>query len=157
PGFEDPLPLFIDLTAPYRTAAMADHLPKWKEQMDPALHLRVSHGEKMSAVEWERATHRRTALWHVVRRFFERFDVLVSPTTSVAAFPIGVAPPAEIDGRRIETQLQWFPFTSPFSIPGQPAITVPAGLTADGLPVGLQIVGPRYGDAVVLRAAAAFE
>ena len=157
PGFADPMDLFIDLTAPYRAAAMADHLPKWGDQMDPFLHLRIDHGEKMSAVEWERATHRRTALWHVVRRFFERFDLLLTPTTSVAAFPIGVSYPAEIDGRRLENQLQWFPFTFPFSITGQPAVTVPCGVTAEGLPVGLQIVGPRYGDALVLRAAAAFE
>ena len=157
PGFADPMDLFIDLTAPYRAAAMADHLPKWGAQMDPFLHLRIDHGEKMSAVEWERATHRRTALWQTVRRFFERFDLLVTPTTSVAAFPIGLSYPAEIDGRRIENQLQWFPFTFPFSITGQPAITVPCGFTAEGLPVGLQIVGPRHGDALVLRAAAAFE
>jgi Asp-tRNA(Asn)/Glu-tRNA(Gln) amidotransferase A subunit family amidase len=157
PGFADPMDLLIDLTAPYRAAAMADHLPKWGDQMDPFLHLRIDHGEKMSAVEWERATHRRTALSHTVRRFFERVDLLVTPTTSVAAFPIGLAYPAEIEGRRIENQLQWFPFTFPFSITGQPAITVPCGFTAEGLPVGLQIVGPRHGDALVLRAAAAFE
>ena len=116
-----------------------------------------SHGEKMSAIEWERATHRRTAFWHTVRRLFERYDLLVTPTTSVAAFPIGLSYPAEIEGRKIDNQLQWFPFTFPFSITGQPAITVPCGFTAEGLPVGLQIVGKRFADATVLRAAAAFE
>ena len=157
PGFEDPLPLFIDLTAPYRAAAMAPYLPQWGDQMDPFLHLRLHHGEKMSAIEWERATHRRTALWQIVRRFFERYDLLLTPTTSVAAFPVGLAYPAEIEGRQIDNQLQWFPFTFPFSITGQPAITVPCGFTAEGLPVGLQIVGRRFADAAVLRAAAAFE
>jgi aspartyl-tRNA(Asn)/glutamyl-tRNA(Gln) amidotransferase subunit A len=92
-----------------------------------------------------------------VRRFFERYDLLVTPTTSVAAFPIGVSYPAEIEGRAIDNQLQWFPFTFPFSITGQPAITVPCGFTAEGLPVGLQIIGRRFADATVLRAAAAFE
>ncbi|HXJ79996.1 MAG TPA: amidase [Candidatus Methylomirabilis sp.] len=157
PGFEDPLPLFIDLTAPYRAAAMAPHLPRWRDQMDPFLHSRMSHGERMSAIDWERATHRRTAFWQVVRRFFERYDLLLTPTASVAAFPIGLAYPAEIEGRRIDNQLQWFPFTFPFSITGQPAITVPCGFTAEGLPVGLQIVGRRFADALVLGAAAAFE
>lgn len=157
PGFEDPMPLFIDLTAPYRAAAIAPHLPRWKDQMDPFLHARVSHGEKMSAVDWERATHRRTAFWQLVRQFFERHDLLLTPTTSVAAFPIGLAHPAEIEGRRIDNQLQWFPFTFPFSISGQPAVTVPCGFTAEGLPVGLQIVGRRFAEATVLRAAAAFE
>ena len=157
PGFEDPLPLFIDLTAPIRAASMAPHWEKWSEQMDPFLHLRMSHGEKMSAIDSERATHRRTAFWQTVRRFFERYDLLVTPTTSVAAFPIGVSYPAEIEGRAIDNQLQWFPFTFPFSITGQPAITVPCGFTAEGLPVGLQIVGKRFADATVLRAGAAFE
>src|SRR5262249_4039329 len=63
PGFEDPLSLFVDLTAPYRAAAMAPHVPKWGDRMDPFLHLRLNHGEKMSAVDWERSTHRRTAFW----------------------------------------------------------------------------------------------
>jgi Asp-tRNA(Asn)/Glu-tRNA(Gln) amidotransferase A subunit family amidase len=157
PGFEDPLPLFIDLTAPIRAAAMAPHWEKWSDQMDPFLHLRMSHGQKMSAIDSERATHRRTAFWQTVRRFFERHDLLVTPTTAVAAFPIGVSYPAEIEGRAIDNQLQWVPFTFPFSITGQPAITVPCGFTVEGLPVGLQIVGRRFADATVLRAAAAFE
>ena len=157
PGFDDPLSLFIDLTAPLRAAAMAPYMPQWGDQMDPFLHLRQSHGEKMSAIEWERATHRRTAFWQTVRRFFERHDLLVTPTTSVAAFPIGLSFPAEIEGRALDNQLQWFPFTFPFSITGQPAITVPCGFTVEGLPVGLQIVGKRFADATVLRAAAAFE
>ena len=157
PGFDDPLPLFIDLTAPARAAAMAPHWAQWSDQMDPFLHLRMNHGEKMSAIEFERATHRRNAFWQTVRRFFEDHDLLVTPTTSVAAFPIGVSYPPEIEGRAIDNQLQWFPFTFPFSITGQPAITVPCGFTAEGLPVGLQIVGKRFADATVLRAAAAFE
>jgi aspartyl-tRNA(Asn)/glutamyl-tRNA(Gln) amidotransferase subunit A len=111
----------------------------------------------MSAIDWERATHRRTTLWHGVRRFFERYDVLVTPTTSAAAFPIGQTFPPEIDGRPLTNQLEWFPFTYPFAITGQPAISVPAGFTAEGLPVGLQIVGRRFADATVLRVAAAFE
>jgi Asp-tRNA(Asn)/Glu-tRNA(Gln) amidotransferase A subunit family amidase len=157
PGFDDALPLFVDLTAPYRAAAMEPYLSKGADQMDPVLRSRVSHGQKMSAIEWERATHRRTAFWHVVRQFFERYDLLLTPTTSVAAFPIGLPHPAEIEGRRVDNQLQWFPFTFPFSITGQPAITVPCGFTAEGLPVGLQIVGRRFAEGTVLRAAAAFE
>jgi aspartyl-tRNA(Asn)/glutamyl-tRNA(Gln) amidotransferase subunit A len=81
----------------------------------------------------------------------------VTPTTSAAAFPIGQTFPPEIDGRPLTHQLEWFPFTYPFAITGQPAISVPAGFTAEGLPVGLQIVGRRFADATVLRVAAAFE
>jgi Asp-tRNA(Asn)/Glu-tRNA(Gln) amidotransferase A subunit family amidase len=157
PPLDDALALFIDLTSPYRAAAMAPHLPRWRDQLDPMLLLRLDRAEGMSAVDWERATHRRTALWHRLRGFFERHDVLVTPTTSVAAFPIGQTFPAEIDGRPLTNQLEWFPFTYPFAITGQPAISVPAGFTSEGLPVGLQIVGRRFADATVLRVAAAFE
>jgi Asp-tRNA(Asn)/Glu-tRNA(Gln) amidotransferase A subunit family amidase len=157
PPLDDALALFMDLTAPYRAAAMAPHLPRWHDQLDPMLRLRLERAEGMTAVEWEGATHRRTALWHRVRDFFERHDVLLTPTTSVAAFPIGQTFPAEIDGHRLTNQLEWFPFTYPFAITGQPAISVPAGFTSEGLPVGLQIVGRRFADVTVLRVAAAFE
>ncbi len=157
PGFTDPLELFVDLTAPYRAAAVAPHLPRWRDEMDPAVLARLDHAERMTAIEFERATHRRTMFWQTVRQFFERHDVLLTPTTAVAAFPIGLAFPPEIAGRTLDNQLQWFPFTYPFAITGQPAISVPCGFTAAGLPVGLQIVGRRFADATVLAAAAAFE
>jgi aspartyl-tRNA(Asn)/glutamyl-tRNA(Gln) amidotransferase subunit A len=64
--------------------------------------------------------------------------------------------PEKIDGRMVSTT-QWLAFTFPLNMTGQPAASVPAGFTRDGLPVGLQIVGPHLGDATVLRAAAAFE
>jgi Asp-tRNA(Asn)/Glu-tRNA(Gln) amidotransferase A subunit family amidase len=157
PPLDGAMELFMDLTAPVRAAAMADHLPRWRDQLDPMLLLRLDRAAGMSAVDAERAVHRRTALWHRVRRFFERHDVLVTPTTAATAFPIGQTFPEEIDGHRLVNQLEWFPFTYPFAITGQPAISVPAGFTADGLPVGLQIVGRRFADATVLRVAAAFE
>jgi Asp-tRNA(Asn)/Glu-tRNA(Gln) amidotransferase A subunit family amidase len=157
PPLPDAMNLFMDLTAPMRAAGMTAHLARWRDQLDPMLLMRLDRAEAMSAIDWERATHRRTALWHGVRGFFERYDVLVTPTTSAAAFPIGQTFPAEIDGRPLSNQLEWFPFTYPFAITGQPAISVPAGFTAEGLPVGLQIVGRRFADATVLRVAAAFE
>ena len=157
PPLGDAMTLFMDLTAPTRAAGMAAHLPRWREQLDPMLLLRLDRAEGMSAIDWERATHRRTTLWHDVRRFFERHDILVTPTTSAAAFPIGQTFPAEIDGQPLTNQLEWFPFTFPFAITGQPAISVPAGFTGERLPVGLQIVGRRFADATVLRVAAAFE
>ncbi|PYM15379.1 MAG: amidase [Candidatus Rokuibacteriota bacterium] len=158
PGFDGGVEaLFMDLTAPIRAAAMAPLLPTWREQMDPMLLLRLDRATTMTAVDSEQATHRRTALWQTVRRFFERYDLLLTPTLATAAFPIGRVYPDEIDGRPVTNGLQWFPFTYPFNLTGQPAITVPCGFTSDGLPVGLQIVGRRYADLTVLRAARAFE
>jgi Asp-tRNA(Asn)/Glu-tRNA(Gln) amidotransferase A subunit family amidase len=157
PGFEDPKRLFVDLTAPYRAAAMEPHLAKWRDQMDGAILSRVDAASTMTAVDFEKAQHRRTALSQILARFFERHDLLVTPTTSVVAFPLGRSFPEEIAGKKLETSIDWFPFTYPFNITGHPAISVPCGWTADGLPVGLQIVGRRFADATVLRAAAAFE
>ena len=110
-----------------------------------------------TAVDFEKAQHRRTEMWQRLARFFERYDVLVTPTTAVPAFPIGTFFPEEIAGRKLENQLDWFPFTYPFNITGSPAISVPCGWTAEGLPVGLQIVGRRFAEATVLRVAAAYE
>jgi Asp-tRNA(Asn)/Glu-tRNA(Gln) amidotransferase A subunit family amidase len=71
---------------------------------------------------------------------------------------VGGPQPATIAGRPVDGRgYGWIPFTYPFSLTGNPAASVPAGWTAEGLPVGFQIVGPRHGDAAVLRVAAAFE
>ena len=125
--------------------------------MDPLLVSRITAAEGLSAVDYEKATHRRTALWHVVRRFFDRYDLLLTPTTAVPPFAIGLNFPTEIGGKPVASRLAWMPFTFPFNVTGQPAISVPCGFTAEGLPVGLQIVGRRFADATVLRAGAAFE
>jgi Asp-tRNA(Asn)/Glu-tRNA(Gln) amidotransferase A subunit family amidase len=157
PGFENPEAIFLDLSASLRAAAYGGYLAQWKDQMDPILVNRILHADKLTAADYERATHRRTALWETVRKFFERYDLLLTPTIAVAPFPIGTAFPGEIAGRPVNSPLSWIPFTFPFSLTGQPAISVPCGWTAEGLPVGLQIVGRRFADATVLRAAAAFE
>jgi Asp-tRNA(Asn)/Glu-tRNA(Gln) amidotransferase A subunit family amidase len=157
PGFEDPEPLFLDLTAPLRAAACGPYLTQWRDQMDPILVQRIARTQGTTAVDYEYATHRRTALWHIVRRFFEQYEMLLTPTVAVPPFAIGVDFPREIAGRPVSSPLAWFPFTFPFAMTGQPAISVPCGWTRDGLPVGLQIVGRRFADAAVLTVAHMFE
>ncbi len=87
---------------------------------------------------------------------FEHIDLLITPTAATPPFPIGRSYPETIDGKPGKPST-WSPFLRPFNITGQPAVSVPAGRTAAGLPVGMQIVGPRFGDSEVLSAAAAFE
>jgi aspartyl-tRNA(Asn)/glutamyl-tRNA(Gln) amidotransferase subunit A len=89
-------------------------------------------------------------------RFMRQYDLIVTPTLAVPAFPIGIQGPENIGGQAVEP-FDWFPFTFPMNFTGQPAATVPAGWTDDGLPVGMQIAGRRLDDLLVLRACAAFE
>ena len=86
--------------------------------------------------------------------FHERYDLLLTPTLPIPAFEAGVEVPAGWPGERWTS---WTPFTYPFNMTQQPAASVPCGFTAAGLPVGLQIVGPRHADARVLVAAHAFQ
>ncbi len=89
-------------------------------------------------------------------RFFTRYDLLLTPTVSRATAAGEGGGPREIAGRKV-TRLGWLAFTFPLSLFGYPAASVPCGWTREGLPVGLQIAAPRLADALVLRAAAAFE
>ena len=91
-----------------------------------------------------------------VRQFMGGYDLFLTPTLPCAAFDAGQDFPETIAGRPM-TYLGWTAFTYPFNLTGQPAATVPAGFTADGLPVGLQIVGRFHDDVTVLQAAKAFE
>lgn len=89
-----------------------------------------------------------------MRQFMERFDLLVTPSVAVPAFDARPAGHRPLDAREM---LGWTPFSCPFNLTQQPACSVPCGLPAAGLPIGLQIVGPVFGDARVLRAARACE
>jgi aspartyl-tRNA(Asn)/glutamyl-tRNA(Gln) amidotransferase subunit A len=93
-----------------------------------------------------------------VRAFFERYDLLLTPSLSVAAFPVQKLNPDHWPvPERPWDWIGWASFSYPFNFTGQPAATVPAGFTPAGLPVGLQIVGRRFADLAVLQASAAFE
>ena len=89
-------------------------------------------------------------------RFMDRYDLLLTPTAAVPPFDIGLRGPETIAGRSVPPT-KWTALTFPFNLTGQPVATVPAGWTADGLPVGLQIVGRHLDDERVLAAAAAYE
>jgi Asp-tRNA(Asn)/Glu-tRNA(Gln) amidotransferase A subunit family amidase len=103
------------------------------------------------------AEKERTALYHRVRQFFERYDLLLTPTVAAPPFPVEMPYPQEINGEPMNNYQEWLYLTYAITVTGLPAISVPCGWTAEGLPVGLQIVGRRLGEATVLRAAAAFE
>jgi aspartyl-tRNA(Asn)/glutamyl-tRNA(Gln) amidotransferase subunit A len=107
-----------------------------------------------------RAYVQRTRIYRQVQSWFDRFDVIAMPTLTRTALPIEqrLFEPIEIEGRPVDTvRRAWFPYTHPFNISGNPAVTLPAGLHSDGLPVAIQLVGRRGEDAKLLRVAALFE
>ena len=97
----------------------------------------------------------RAELHNAMRRFHERYDLLLTPTMPITALKVGLVMPEEGDFG--DDWLNWSPYTYPFNLTQQPAASVPSGLAANGLPMGVQIVGPPRDDRLVLRAARAIE
>ncbi len=155
PDLGDPSVILKTLYGGAQAGAHAARSPEQKAQMDPDLVAYAEASAGLSVVEYLRAVAARQAMVDALRRFFERYDLLLTPTLCLPAFPLGVVGPSEVAGRKV-THLGWT-LCYPFNYSGQPAVSVPAGWTATGLPVGLQIVGRRLEDALVLRAAATFE
>lgn len=109
-----------------------------------------------TAEDFTNANMVRKSIARKMAQFMSRYEILLTPTLAVAPFPILMQGPEKIDGRYVRPA-EFLAFTYPMNLTGQPAATVPAGWTADGLPVGLQIVGRHLDDPMVLRASAAFE
>ncbi len=154
PGIEDPLEItcglwFVGAWTLWNTLTAAQ-----QTLTDPDFAAEARLGSTFSALDVQQLQLRRGALGAHLRQFMQRFDLLVTPAVAVPAFdarPTGMAQmtPAALLG--------WTPFSYPFNLTQQPACTIPCGLTSSGLPIGLQFVGPMFGDALVLRAARAYE
>jgi aspartyl-tRNA(Asn)/glutamyl-tRNA(Gln) amidotransferase subunit A len=122
--------------------------------LDPGLAAIAAAGEGIRAVDYLAADFARTALGRETAAFHQKYDLLLTPMMPIPALPVG----QDLhDPARETAWIDWSPFSYPFNLTRQPAASIPCGLTAAGLPIGLQIVGPLYADARVLRAARAFE
>jgi amidase len=117
----------------------------------------IEEGRRLTGPGLGRAQVLQAALYHRVREFFETYDLLLLPVSQVAPFDIRLPYPASVDGTRMGTYLDWMRSAYLISVTGCPALSVPAGFTPQGLPVGLQVVGPHRQDRAVLRAGYAFE
>jgi amidase len=138
-------------------ARHADKVAQHRDRLQPGLVENTEAGLAMSARDIAQGELLRGKLWQTVQAFFETHDLLLTPTAAVPPFPVEQPHPMEIDGRPGGKAMQRSFLTYAFSVLGLPAISIPAGFTRDGLPVGLQIVGRRRQEVMVLRAAAAFE
>jgi Asp-tRNA(Asn)/Glu-tRNA(Gln) amidotransferase A subunit family amidase len=115
----------------------------------------ILEAETVSTREYKAADRTRTRVLELVQGILGEYDLLATPTLAVPPFEIGDLPTG-IDGRSVEPRRGWL-LTQPFNMTGNPAASIPAGLTDEGLPVGMQLVGPRLADDEVLAASAAFE
>jgi len=156
PETKSPEAAFSTIVGVELATVLQDKMEEWREQIDPYLVRFVEYSQDRLATEYAKARLELTEYWHGVRSFFEKYDLLLTPTLAVPPLELGRFTVREIAGVKV-SPLGWMPFTYPFNITGQPAASVPCGWTDDGLPIGLQIVGRRFDDITVLRAAAAFE
>jgi len=154
PGFDDPLDITTGLWFLGAHTVWSGLTPEQQAVTDPDFRAEAALGAQLSAAQVQQLNLRRGALGSHMRQFMQRYDLLVTPSVAVPAFEARPAGTVPMDP---EAMLGWTPFSYPFNLTQQPAITVPCGLTSKGLPMGLQIVGPMFGDALVLRAARAFE
>ncbi len=132
---------------------LRDHRAKMKE----TVVWNIEQGLRLSGPELARTERRRTELYHTARRFLERYEFLLLPVSQVPPFPVEQPYPTEVAGVPMATYIDWMRSCSDITVLGLPAISVPAGFTPEGLPVGLQIVGRHQDDLGVLQLAHAFE
>ena len=138
-------------------ASMHERVRDTPELVGPNVRANVEEGLRYSALDVTQALKQQTVLYKNWQSFFSRFDVILSPAVTLSPRPWSELYPAEIDGKATRTYFHWLALAYAVTVVGHPAISLPVGLDRKGMPFGLQIVGPRGGDAKVLAVAAALE
>jgi aspartyl-tRNA(Asn)/glutamyl-tRNA(Gln) amidotransferase subunit A len=154
PGFTDPVESFQVLWFSGAAQTVRQYTDAQLDALEPALRSVCEQGARFSALDYLQAMQERMSMGIRMGAFHERYDLLVTPTMPTAAFEAGREVPEGWHGDRWTS---WAQFSYPFNMTQQPAATVPCGFTSSGLPVGLQIVGPRHSDHRVLAAAKAYQ
>jgi aspartyl-tRNA(Asn)/glutamyl-tRNA(Gln) amidotransferase subunit A len=159
-AIEDPFPAFWDIFATATYSSYGHLLDDHREDFTDYGLRALEHGAYLSGADLNRALLRVDQLRRQMEDFFDGYgrgyNLLLTPTMAVPAFPIEQRPPV-IGGREVEPFWGYLPFTFPINMTGQTAASVPCGFSADGMPIGLHIIGPRGAEAKVLQASAAFE
>ena len=156
PGWDDPRqPASIMWYVSY-AARLGDRYEQRPEWFEPSFAEMIEAGRRISGVQHGQAQLARTVFYEQARRFFERYDLLLTPQMPLGAWSVEAGPGA-IAGKPTPSMFDRLHFTFPFNLTGQPAASVPCGFTSEGLPVALQVVGRWHADRLVLQAAAACE
>ena len=156
PGWGDPIEMEHCLFACAFAGMLGNVIEQRAAEIDPGLVAITRHGQRYSAADYCRAQGERLSFYDRVHAFFQRYDLLLTPALSVAAFPAERLMPEHWEQHPWDW-LRWAGFSYPFNLTGQPAATCPCGFTPAGLPVGLQIVAGRLRDRLILQASRAFE
>ena len=154
PLTEDPLDITTGLWFAAAHQVWRSLSPAQQALTDPDFQAQAELGAQLDANAIHALNQRRGLLGSQLRQFMQRFDLILTPSTAVPAFK---ARPAGHSPMTSQAMLGWTPFSYPFNLSQQPAISLPCGLTSEGLPMGVQLVGPMFGDAKVLQAAKALE
>jgi Asp-tRNA(Asn)/Glu-tRNA(Gln) amidotransferase A subunit family amidase len=156
PVCEYPTELWNSIALPEGFASEGPLLDR--EGIDPESRTIVEAGRRATAADYLDAQERRRVFTETWESFFGEYDVLLAPSMPVPAFEVGIPGPSEIDGTPVDPFFDdWCALALPANLTGQPATAVPTGLSADGLPLGLQVMGPRWSDLRTLAVAARHE
>ena len=132
------------------------HFKKWKDQMSPTLVKFIEAGSTYSILDYLKAIDLRKKMYGEICRFFNDYDLLITPTMAVLPFDKGTDGPTVINGKGVPPT-GFTAFTFPFNLTGHPAASIPCGWSSDNLPVGMQIIGNRFNELLILQASSAFE
>ncbi len=127
------------------------------DQVGPNIHRQIEEGLGYTVTDVAWALARQSAMYRSWQEFFERYDLLVTPAITISPRPWRELYPAEIDGQPTQSYYHWLALAYAVTNVGHPAISLPLGRDHAGMPFGLQIVGPRGGDRLVLAVAQALE
>ncbi|WP_322795134.1 amidase [Tepidiforma sp.] len=156
PGFGDTMDPWMAIAAAGDTRLVDDMTEEQRAKLEPGFLRFAEVGRRFTAVDVARALEDRHRVNRLMTAFFERYDLLLTPTTAATAFRAEGPPPSEIAGKPVGPA-GFIPFTYPFNFLGLPAASLPAGLSSEGLPIGLQAVAPRFADTLLLAVSAAYE
>ncbi|MFX1366210.1 MAG: amidase [Promethearchaeota archaeon] len=132
------------------------YIKQWGDKIDPQLVEIVKIGSQFTIDDIKWAEIRREMVYEEICRNFNNFDILITPTLACPAFNLDNQFPETIDGKKVDAGA-WLPFTYPFNLSGHPAASISCGWSSNGLPIGMQIVGPRLDELIVLQVSRMFE